>query len=327
MKNTKRQKLIIIAGPTAAGKSRLAVMLAKRIGSEVISADSIQVYKYMDIGSAKITKDEMQGVKHYLVDEIDPLEKYDVTRFKASADKALKKIWAKGMIPIVAGGTGFYIQALVKNLEFGEESSPDEEYRNGLMKKAAEMGNAYIHDMLKKVDYKAALDIHENNVKRVIRALEYNHATGLKISDLNNEQQETESPYELFYFVITREREHLYEDINKRVDKMMEKGLLDEVKMLKEHGVSKNMTSMQGLGYKEIFDYLYSDGQSCEDAESLGKTVEKIKQDTRHFAKRQLTWFRHTPGCIFINRDEIKSDEEILDFMCKCIYDSTVSLI
>ena len=297
-----KKPLIILTGPTAVGKTAASIGLAKAIGGEIISADSMQVYKYMDIGSAKITKEEMDGVPHYLVDVLDPKEEFNVVRFQQMAKKAMDRIYANGHIPIVVGGTGFYIQALLYDIDFTKEDD-DKTYRCELEKLADEKGASYLHDMLKEVDYKSAEDIHENNVKRVIRALEYFHETGEKMSVHNENERQKESPYNSAYFVLNDERSYLYERIDKRVDKMVTTGLVDEVKALKEMGLTKDMVSMQGLGYKEILDYL--DGKS-----SLEDTVYVLKRDTRHFAKRQLTWFKRERDVVWVDKDKFDHNED-----------------
>lgn len=297
-----KKPLVVLTGPTAVGKTKASIGLAKAIGGEIISADSMQVYEYMDIGSAKIRPEEMQGVPHYLVDELKPWEEFHVVRFQQMAKKAMEQIYANGHIPIVVGGTGFYIQALLYDIDF-TKTPKDDTYREQLETLAKEKGSLYLHDMLKAVDEKSAEDIHANNVKRVIRALEYYHQTGEKMSEHNEEERQKESPYEFTYFVLDAPREKLYERIDQRVDLMMEEGLVDEVKHLKELGCTRDMVSMQGLGYKEILDYL--DG-IC----SLEEAVYRIKRDTRHFAKRQLTWFRRERQVTWIHKDVYDYDEE-----------------
>lgn len=305
-----KKPLIVLTGPTAVGKTELSIELARAVDGEIISADSMQVYKHMDIGSAKITERDMQGVRHYLIDELEPWEEFNVVRFKQYADKYIKEIYKKGKIPILTGGTGFYIQAVLYDIDF-TETKEDTSYREELEDLAAEYGPEYLHDLLKEVDQESAKQIHYNNIKRVIRALEYNKQTGLKISDHNKEEREKESPYDFKYFVLNDDRKLLYERIDKRIDIMLEKGLVDEVKKLKAMGCTKDMVSMQGLGYKEILSYL--DGDI-----SLDEAVYILKRDTRHFAKRQLTWFRRERSVIWVNKNEFGSDKGlILDFMKK----------
>ena len=304
-----RKPLIILAGPTAVGKTSLSIRLAKETGGEIISADSMQVYRHMDIGSAKITKEEMDGVSHYLVDVLEPEEEFNVVRFQQMAKEAAEKIWEKGKIPLVVGGTGFYIQALLYDIDFTENDG-DESYRRQLEQKASdEEGASELYEMLKTVDSKAAQEIHPRNIKRIIRALEFYHQTGKKISEHNETQRQKESPYNYAYFVLTDERSRLYERIDQRVDLMMEQGLLDEVRYLKERGVRKDSTAMQGLGYKELYAYL-------EGEYPLDEAVRIIKRDTRHFAKRQLTWFKRERDVIWADKSVIGQEEEKLaDYM------------
>lgn len=305
-----KKPLIILTGPTAVGKTELSIKLAKKIGGEIISADSMQVYKQMDIGTAKVMPEEMQGVKHFLIDEFEPDEDFNVVKFKEYAKKYMEEIYAAGKIPIIAGGTGFYIQALLYDIDF-EDNDADYSYRRSLEQMAEEKGAAVLHEMLQNVDPKSAEIIHENNVKRVIRALEYFEKTKRPISEHNESQRQNESPYNFAYFVLTDERKVLYNRINLRVDKMMEQGLLEEVKALKEKGCHKEMVSMQGIGYKEMLDYL--DGiHNYEDA------VDLLKKDTRHFAKRQLTWFRREKEVIWLDKSLYeRNDERILEKMSK----------
>ena len=304
-----RKPLIILAGPTAVGKTSLSIRLAKETGGEIISADSMQVYRHMDIGSAKITKEEMEGVPHYLVDMLEPEEEFNVVRFQQMAKEAAERIWEKGKIPLVVGGTGFYIQALLYDIDFTENDG-DESYRRQLEQKASdEEGASELYEMLKAVDLKAAQEIHPRNIKRIVRALEFYHQTGKKISEHNETQRQKMSPYNYAYFVLTDERGRLYERIDRRVDLMMEQGLLDEVRYLKKRGVRKDSTAMQGLGYKELYAYL--DGEY-----PLDEAVRIIKRDTRHFAKRQLTWFKRERDVIWADKSVIGQDEQKLaDYM------------
>lgn len=278
-----KKPLLILTGPTAVGKTELSVKLAKAIGGEIISADSMQVYRHMDIGSAKVTKAEMASVPHYLVDEISPFEEFHVVRFQQLARGYLEEIYKKGKIPIIVGGTGFYIQALLYDIDFSE-GNQDDAFREQLEQAASLMGPEYLHRQLQEIDPEAAGKIHPNNVKRVIRAIEFYHQTGKKISEHNEAESHKESPYDFLYFVLNMDRQLLYERINARVDLMMEKGLLAEVEGLSRMGLKKEMVSMQGLGYKELISYL-------EGEITLEEAVYLIKRDTRHFAKRQLTWF------------------------------------
>lgn len=295
-----KKKLVVITGPTAVGKTEISINLAKNINGSIISADSIQIYKYMDIGSAKITSEEMQGVKHYLVDELYPDEEFNIYKFKKMAEEAMAEIYAEGRIPIIVGGTGFYIQSLLYDVEF-DENDNDYTYRNELEQLAKEKGNEYVHNMLREVDEKAAESIHMNNSKRVIRALEFYRQTGKKISEHNEEQRKKESPYDFRYFVLNRDREQLYERINKRIDIMLENGLIEEVKTLLDKGYGRELVSMQGLGYKEIAAYL-------EGEMSFEEAVYILKRDTRHFAKRQLTWFRRESDVIWMDYEVYNND-------------------
>lgn len=309
-----KKPLIVLTGPTAVGKTKLSIALAKAVDGEIISADSMQVYKYMDIGSAKIMPEEMQGVPHHLVDVLLPEEEFHVARFQEMAKAAMKEIYGRGKVPILVGGTGFYIQAVVKDIDF-TETETDTSYRDELELFAKEHGAEALHERLKEVDPAAAGEIHANNVKRTIRALEFFHQTGTRISEHNQEQKEKETPYRTSYFVLNDERSRLYERIDKRVDQMLKAGLMDEVKMLKARGYTKDMVSMQGLGYKEILDYL--DG-NC----SLEEAVYILKRDTRHFAKRQLTWFRREKDVIWVNKNEFGyDDDKILEYMLGRYYE------
>lgn len=297
-----KKPLVILTGPTAVGKTKASIGLAKAIGGEIISADSMQVYKQMDIGSAKIKPSEMEGIPHYLVDILEPDEEFHVVLFQQMAKQAIQKIYEKGKIPILVGGTGFYIQAVLYDIDFSENEK-DTSYREELEKLAQTKGAEYLHDRLREVDEKSAQDIHANNVKRVIRALEYFHQTGEKISEHNEEQRKKVSPYNFSYFVLNDERAHLYERINLRVDQMINEGLVREVQSLKEKGYTRDMVSMQGLGYKEMLDYL---DNKC----SLEEAVEIIKRDTRHFAKRQITWFKRESDVTWVDKKEYDYNEE-----------------
>lgn len=299
-----KQKLLVLGGPTAVGKTELSIKLAKELNGEIISADSMQIYKYMDIGSAKVTKDEMNGVKHHLIDIIEPDIPFSVADFKEYGDKAIKEILNKNKFPIIAGGTGLYINSLTCNMTF-TEAEKDEEYRIYLEKLCDENGNNYVHEMLKEIDPISYKEIHPNNRKRVIRALEVYKLTGKPFSSYNAGEDFYKSDYDVYYFVLTMNRERLYNRINKRVDIMIENGLLDECIKLKKMGYTPYMQSMQGIGYKEMLYYL--DGQiSLEDA------INMIKQGSRNYAKRQLTWFRRDKRCIFLDKD-LLTDEEILN--------------
>jgi tRNA dimethylallyltransferase len=297
-----KKPLIILSGPTAVGKTKLSIALAKAIGGEIISADSMQVYHDMNIGSAKITPAEMKGVPHHLIDILDPKEPFHVVRFQSMAKAAMDQIYAHKHIPILVGGTGFYIQALLNDIDFNDSSTPDH-IRQELEQQAMEKGTFYLHDQLKKVDEQAAQEIHPNNVKRVIRALEFYQQTGQKISQHNQEQRARSSPYQFLYFVLNDEREKLYARIDTRVDQMLSNGLLEEVTTLADRGCTSDMVSMQGLGYKEILAYLNG---SC----TLEEAIHTLKRDTRHFAKRQLTWFKREPHVEWIEKPQFDYDDQ-----------------
>lgn len=297
-----KKKLIVLTGPTAVGKTKLSIQLAKAIGGEIISADSMQVYRGMDIGSAKITEKEKEGVPHYLIDVLSPFEEFNIVLFQKMAKEAMKQIYEKGKLPVIVGGTGFYIQSVLYDIDFSEHDEQD-----GIRKQLEEIagkenGAHELHEKLSSVDPESAAAIHENNVKRVIRALEFYEETGKRISEHNEEQRHKESPYDVSYFVLNDKREKVYERIDKRVDMMMEAGLVEEVKRLKDSGCRREMVSMQGLGYKEIMDYL--NGEI-----SVTEAVYRIKRDTRHFAKRQITWFKRERDVIWLDRDEYGNDD------------------
>lgn len=303
-----KKPLIILTGPTAVGKTKLSIELAKAVNGEIISADSMQVYKHMDIGSAKIKKEEMCGVSHHLIDVLEPDEEFHVVRFQEMAKQAMEEIYAKRKVPILAGGTGFYIQAVVKDIDFSKETEKSP-VREELEKLAEEKGCEYLHERLQQVDPKSAEKIHANNVKRVIRALEYFELTGKPISLHNEEEAVKESPYNVAYFVLNDVRERLYERIDARVDAMLQEGLVEEVSSLAKKGYTKDMVSMQGLGYKEILSYL--DGSY-----TLDEAVYILKRDTRHFAKRQLTWFKREKDVIWVNKQDFHYEEnEILNYI------------
>ena len=300
-----KKPLIILTGPTAVGKTKASIDLAKALNGEIISADSMQVYKYMDIGSAKIRPEEMQGVPHYLVDVLEPDEEFHVVRFQQMAKQAMQEIYDKGKVPIVVGGTGFYIQALLYDIDF-TESNEDNIYRSQLEQIAKEQGAQHLHDLLREVDPESADAIHANNVKRVIRALEFYKQTGEKISQHNETERAKESPYDFCYFVLTDQRQHLYDRIDQRVDQMLQEGLVAEVEALKNKGYTKDMVSMQGLGYKEVVEYL-------EETLTKEEMIEKIKQESRRYAKRQITWFKKNKQTIWI--DGLNSKEKNLEIL------------
>lgn len=302
----KNKPLIILTGPTAVGKTSLSIGIAKALNGEIISADSMQVYRGMDIGTAKIKTTEMQGIKHYMIDEFDPSDEFNVAVFKEYCDKYIEEIYSRGKIPVLVGGTGFYIQAVLYNINF-HETQTDEAYRKKLNHFAKTHGAEALHNELKKVDQASAKAIHPNNIKRVIRALEYFNQTGEPISLHNEEERQKKSPYNFKYFVLSLPREILYERINRRVDIMREEGLADEVKRLISNGCTKDMVSMQGLGYKEVISAL--NGEITMD-----EAFDKIKQETRHFAKRQFTWFRREKEVQWIEKEKFATEEELLEY-------------
>lgn len=303
-----KKPCIILTGPTAVGKTKLSIALAKALNGAIISADCMQVYKHMDIGSAKVTPEEMDGVPHYLIDCMEPAEEFHVAAFQTMARKAMDDIYAMGKLPIIAGGTGFYIQALLKEVDFSE-SSGESEIRSRLIRELKEQGASALHDRLKVCDPRAAEEIHPNNSKRVIRALEYFEETGKPISAHNEEQKEKESPFTFCYFVLNDDRARLYERINLRVDLMLQQGLVEEVRKLMNMGLDESFVSMKGIGYKELFPYIRGE-------QTLEACVEAIKTESRRYAKRQLTWFRREKDVIWVNKQDFAYDEEkILAFM------------
>lgn len=303
-----KKPLIVLTGPTAVGKTSLSIALARAVEGEIISADSMQVYKHMDIGSAKIKKEEMEGIPHYLIDVLEPDEEFHVVRFQEMAKEAMKEIYSKGKIPILTGGTGFYIQAVVKDIDFSQDTEKSS-VRERLENLAQEKGGEYLHELLAQRDPESAEKIHPNNIKRVIRALEYYELTGEKISLHNEREGEKVSPYNTAYFVLNDHRERLYEKIDRRVDQMLDEGLVEEVRRLAQMGYTRDMVSMQGLGYKEILAYL-------EGEYSLEEAVYLLKRDTRHFAKRQLTWSRREKDVIWVNKPDFDyDDKKILEYI------------
>ena len=297
-------KVLVISGPTAVGKTEISVEVAKRINGEVVNADSMQVYKGMDIGTAKITREEMCGIPHHLFDIVEPTDSFDVAEYKRRAKACIEEILERDHTPILVGGTGFYIQAVLKDINF-DEGDPDPAIRERFQKIANEEGSDRLYDMLKSIDPEAATAIHPNNIKRVIRALEYHEQTGKLISDHNREQSLKPSPYDHLYAVLTLPREILYDRIDKRVDLMMESGLIDEVRSLIDRGVPRNSTAMQALGYKEIIPYLYGEYD-------LDEAIRILKRDTRHFAKRQLTWFKREPSSIYYDKSKYADDSTLI---------------
>jgi len=302
-----KKPLIIIGGPTACGKTGFSIKLAKEIGGEIISADSMQVYRYMDIGTAKVTAEEADGVPHYLIDEFDPDEEYNVMLFQQKAKAYMEQIWAKGKTPIVVGGTGFYINALLYDNDFTETEN-DTSYREECYRLAQEQGPEVLFERLKEVDPEYAAIMHANNVKRVTRALEYHYLTGQKFSEHNAEQKEKETPYDAAVIILNMDREKLYERIELRIDLMMEQGLLGEVKGLLDKGYTPDLVSMQGIGYKEFIPY-FNGECTLEDA------VTQLKTNTRRFAKRQLTWFRRQIEGLWVDLSRLSGEEAMTDVL------------
>lgn len=295
--------LIILTGPTAVGKTELSIGLAKAVNGEIISADSMQVYRHMNIGTAKIRPEEMDGVPHHLIDIFEPGDAFNVAIFKELAKRAAEEIYGRGHIPVLVGGTGFYIQALLYDIDFSEEA--DSSVREELEALYMEKGAEYLHQILLKEDPVSAEQIHVNNVKRVIRALEYYRLHGQKISEHNAQERQKKSPYDFLYFVLTNDRKLLYDRIERRIDLMLEQGLVEEVARLLEMGYDRKLVSMQGLGYKEIIPYLKGET-------TLDEAVYILKRDTRHFAKRQLTWFHRERDVRWLDKGSFSSEEDIL---------------
>lgn len=304
MKNLKKPSVALIVGPTGVGKTEISVKIAKKLDTEIISCDSMQIYKYMDIGTAKVTPDEADSVVHHMIDVAEPTENYSVCDYVRSAATIIDDMTKRGKLPLIVGGTGLYADSLVGKMSFEANASSDENYRRELFALAEEKGAEFIHNMLGNVDEKSALSIHPNNVKRVVRALEYFKVTGVPISVHNEESKKLVPPYNVCTIGFIRERENLYRRIDQRVDKMLSCGLIDEVKRLMEMGCGKNHTSMQALGYKEVIDYL-------EGTLSLDGMAEIIKRDSRRYAKRQLTWFRRDGSIHWINLDADKDTDSI----------------
>ncbi|AEY66200.1 tRNA (adenosine(37)-N6)-dimethylallyltransferase MiaA [Clostridium sp. BNL1100] len=298
-------RVIVIVGPTASGKTNLSIELAKRMNGEIISADSMQIYKYMDIGTAKPTKEEMQGIKHYLIDEVLPNGDFNVVRFKELAEKYIDIILEKGKQPIVAGGTGLYTSSLINNINFSESES-DWELRETLKKETEELGPEHLHKKLQEVDPDSAMNIHPNNIKRVIRALEVYYQTQKPISYHNEISRSIPPRYQFVLVGLNMDRQVLYERINKRVDIMIQNGLVDEVKRLVDLGYADSIISMQGIGYKEILEFLRNNI-------TLEQAIENIKQGTRRYAKRQITWFKRINGIKWFNIDNSGNNINVIN--------------
>mgnify|MGYP000857100963 FL=1 len=305
--------LIVLTGPTAVGKTSLSIALAKAVDGEIISADSMQVYKYMNIGTAKITEEEKCGIPHFLIDELEPDEEFNVTIFKNKVMGYIKDIKSRGKVPIIVGGTGFYIQSVIYDINFNEYGD-DSNVRKKYEAMAETLGKSELHKKLALVDREYADSVSYNNVKKVVRALTFFEMTGEKLSEHNKRERERSSPFDFAYFVLTMDRKKLYERIDKRVDIMFDLGLVEEVKALMAKGYDKSLVSMQGIGYKEVIDYL--SGKT-----SLEECIDIIKRDTRHFAKRQLTWFKREKVVTYIDKDEFDAEDKCLKEMLR-VYNS-----
>lgn len=305
--------LIVLTGPTAVGKTSLSIALAKAVDGEIISADSMQVYKYMNIGTAKITEEEKCGIPHFLIDELEPDEEFNVTIFKNKVMGYIEDIKSRGKVPIIVGGTGFYIQSVIYDINFNEYGD-DSNVRKKYEAMAETLGKSELHKKLALVDREYADSVSYNNVKKVVRALTFFEMTGEKLSEHNKRERERSSPFDFAYFVLTMDRKKLYERIDKRVDLMFDMGLVEEVKALMAKGYDKSLVSMQGIGYKEVIDYL--GGKT-----SLEECIDIIKRDTRHFAKRQLTWFKREKVVTYIDKDEFDEEDKCLKEMLR-VYNS-----
>ena len=295
-------RVIVIAGPTASGKTGLSVEVAKQLNSEIVSADSMQIYRHMDIGTAKVTPEETNGVLHHMIDIVSPMENYNVSRYVNDAAECIDRIFQKGKIPVIVGGTGLYINSLVYGYDLAPIPS-DETIRAELTALYREKGGEYLLEELKKIDPKTAQRLHPNNARRLIRALEVYRISGTTITDQEMRTKSAHKPYNVDFFVLDTDRAILYERINRRVDIMLENGLIDEVKMLLSMGVFRTNTAMQAIGYKEIVAYL--DGYM-----SLEEATNTIKMESRRYAKRQLTWFRRNEGAVWL--DAMASREELV---------------
>lgn len=307
-----KRNLIVIAGPTAVGKTAISVKLAKKFQGEIISADSMQIYRHMDIGSAKISETEMEGIPHYMINIVDPWENFSAAEFKVLAEKHINLIEANGKTPMLVGGTGLYINSIICNYSF-TEANKDDEYRCYLEKLADTNGKVHLYNMLQEIDPITAAELHPNNLKRVIRALEVYKLTGKPLSQYKvDDSQQFNIPFNLYYYVLNMNRSVLYERINKRVDIMLEKGLIDEVRKLVDMGCTADMQSMKGIGYKEILYYL-------QGKLTLDDAIEMIKQGSRNYAKRQLTWFRKDSRARWINKEDFTSEDDIVNYILEDI--------
>lgn len=312
----KKPPLILIVGPTGVGKTAASIILAKNLNAEIISCDSMQIYKHMNIGTAKITSNEAKGVAHYMTDIISPLENFSVCDYVREAKKAADKIYSKGKPVLMVGGTGLYADSFVNDINY-TETKRDDSIRKELNEYAAQYGNDALHNILKDIDAKSADSIHPNNVKRVIRAIEYYKLSGERLSDHNKKTKDIPSPYNYIYIGLTRNRDDLYNNINKRVDKMLKDGLIEEVMSLYKMGCNRSNTSMQGIGYKEILWYIR--GKSTYD-----ESIELLKRNSRRYAKRQLTWFKKNKNIHWINLSDTKNSAETAEMCMKIISENGV---
>lgn len=302
-----KEKLVIITGPTAVGKTELSIEVAKRFNGEIISSDSMQIYKYMDIGTAKVSKDDMKGINHHLIDFLDPATEFSVYDYKEMASQVISELNDENKLPIIAGGTGLYINSLVYDLNFSP-IAPNKVLREKYDRIFVEEGSVGLYERLIKIDSESAGNIDPNNHQRLMRALEVTESSGIPFSKYNKDFRKESDKYDMAYYCLNMDRDKLYDRINKRVDIMFEKGLLDEVKYLIDRGYNKDMLSMKAIGYKEIIAYL-------EGNMSLDKAIDNIKQGSRNYAKRQLTWFRRDNRIKWVNIDLFKDRNEMINFV------------
>ena len=307
----------VIAGPTGVGKTALSVKIAQILNCEIVSADSMQIYKGMDVGTAKVTVDEMQGVAHHLIDIVYPCDNFSVCDYVSECKKHVVVITKRGKLPLIVGGTGLYIDSFLKDIDY-TDTEVDESYRKQLEVIAQEKGNEYLHSMLENVDPESAQKIHFNNVKRVIRALEFYNSAGFPISKHNELSKQKPSPYKTCYICFVRDRDELYERIDKRVDIMIESGLVDETKKLIDSGVDDKCTAMQAIGYKEIIPFIKGEI-------NFEEAIENLKRSSRRYAKRQLTWFGNRPDIVYVNLSEYDDLEKCAND-CAAIIKETLSL-
>lgn len=305
----KKYKLLVLTGPTAIGKTDISLDVARKINGEIISADSMQVYKYMDIGTSKIRSCEMDNIPHHMLDIVSPDEDFTVSNYKNRVTDHIKKINEDGKVPILVGGTGLYINSIVYHLKFTKVKS-NEKLREEYNKLVNKHGSRYLHDKLYEVDPISAKRIHENDIQRIVRALEIFHETGKPMSSHNKNFREKNNQYNLSMFALNMDRKKLYSRINKRVNMMLDTGLIEEVQGLMDRGYNRKLVSMQGIGYKEIISYL-------EGEVGIDEAINTLKRNTRRYAKRQLTWFRRDSRINWINIDEFNNRDEIVDYIIK----------